>query len=146
MVCFPKKLSMVPKNWGWYPKSWSKWLWSHFLDSKNDENWSFDKMRQKVWVPLGYYFGYHPELLGTIDNFFGTHTMSAIWEKKKVVISRYLVTYLHFYDFPSPKNGHIATLGTISNVWVPSIIFLEHIPCQLSAKKNVVNISRYLLT
>ena len=57
---------------------------------------------------------------------------------------------INFHDFSSSKNGHIATLGTIlgtiPNFWVPSIIFLEHIPCQLSAKKNVANISRYLLT
>ena len=57
---------------------------------------------------------------------------------------------INFHDFSSSKNGHITTLGTIlgtiPNFWVPSIIFLENIPCQLSEKKNVLNISRYLLT
>ena len=37
MICFPKISSMVPRNWRWYPKLWSKWLLGHFLDPQNDE-------------------------------------------------------------------------------------------------------------
>ena len=52
---------------------------------------------------------------------------------------------INFHDFSSSKNGHITTLGTIlgtiPNFWVPSIIFLENIPCQLSEKK-MYSISR----
>ena len=47
---------------------------------------------------------------------------------------------INFHAFSSSKNGHITTLGTIwgtiPNFWVPSIIFLENIPCQLSEKKS----------
>ena len=57
---------------------------------------------------------------------------------------------INFHDFSSSKNGHITTLGTIlgtiPNFWVPSIIFLESIPCQPSEKQKKVVVSQNVLT
>ena len=80
MICFPKISSMVPRNWRWYPKLCLKWLLGHFLDPQNDENWSYNKMCQEVWVPLGYHstfwvplgyhFGYHYDDFSYRKNWF----------------------------------------------------------------------------
>ena len=72
---------MVPK---WYPNSLT-----HFIRRS-----IFMIFKFKKWPHhhFGYHFGYHPEFLGTIDYFFGKHTMSAIWEKNVRNISRYLLT------------------------------------------------------
>ena len=124
-------------------------------------------LMRRFWVPLGYHFGYHsvPKCTYKCGKFQkksivyntkirhnGTQNGTPVVPKMSngtQMVSQLLDTLykkINFHDFPSSKNGHITTLDTSPNFWVPSIIFLENIPCQLSEKKQVVVISQYLLT
>ena len=124
MVCFPKKLSMVPKNSGWYPKWWC----GHFLNLKNHENWSSYKVCQGVGIPLGYY-------LGTIRH-FGYHwgtILGTIMSNFCVVKNRFFEIF-HIYRY---------TLGTewyqkCGTPMVPKIFSLKSMKSQLS--KTVSNV------
>ena len=133
MICFPKISSMVPRNCRWYPKWWSKWLLSHFLDPQNDENWSYNKMCQEVWVPLGYHPGYH---LGTIRH-SGYHwgtilgTMVAFLCAIKIEISSNFEIFVLFWV----PNG--TQSGTQMHM-VPKIFSSKSLGSQLSKTVSTV--------
>ena len=98
-----QKLGMVPK------------FWRHFLDSKNDENWSFDKMRQKVWVPFGYYFGYHSTFWVPLGYHFGYHYDDFSYRKNWFFSkSQHLMAYFGYRMVPQ-----------VVPQWYPKFFYLK---------------------
>ena len=114
------------------------------------ESWDFILFNEKIlgtievplWVPFG-----TQSVSINVENFkksifYNTKIRHNGTQNGTQVVPQLLDTLykrINFHDFSSSKNGHITTLGTIlgtiPNFWVPSIIFLENIPCQLSEKK-----------
>ena len=141
------------QNFTWFTFSVSNDVFAYLLQLME-----FHPASMYPTLPLGYHFGYRMWKISK-NRFFTTQKFDIMvpkmvpqWYPKCLMVPQLLYTLykINFHDFSSSKNGHITTLGTIlgniPNFWVPSIIVLENIPCQLFKKKNVLNISRYLLT
>ena len=110
---YPKCL-MVPK---WYPKWYPSGTQTPWHIFSNDDFSSFFKFKKWPHDYFGHNFGYHRKFLGTIDIFFGKHTMSAIWEKKG---GRYLAIFIYLAWFSwFFTRSMIFTCGTLCIFWVP---------------------------
>ena len=65
-MCSEKNIDGI-QNFAMVPKIVAKVVIWPFLDLKNDEKSSFEKICQRVWVPFWVPFGYHwGTILGTI--------------------------------------------------------------------------------